>query len=149
MGSKSLIIENLELDDISIEDLLKQRENDFLNCEDLNIFYSYPYFSLGDFDYQFRLFTEEDSIVLEEVKCNDTCDDEANSVVVISEVARIEITKGLQLIENGCDLKSGKKIEIFTDILKYDLHEGDENESKRYLVNNKNIVLLELYKNFY
>jgi hypothetical protein len=149
METKSLIIEELDLDETSLEDLLTQRESYFLNCEDLNVFYSYPYFSRGTYDFQFRLFTEEDNLVLEDVKCDDTAEDDTNSIIVNSEITRVNINEGLELIKNNCDLLSKNKIEIDTDILKYDFDGMEQEEIRKCLVNNKNIVLLELYKNFY
>ncbi len=147
--TKTFVIESLNLEDTSLEDLMKQRETDFLDIDDLNVFYSYPYFSRDVFDFQFRMFTEDNQLVLEDVKCNDTSEDDLNSIVVNSELARIDINKGLELIKNNCDLKSGKEITIDTDILKYDFEGLNEEEIKQIIVNNKNIVLLELYKNFF
>lgn len=146
---KTFVIENLDLDDTSLEDLMRQRETDFLNTEDLNVFYSYPYFSRDVYDYQFRLFTEDNYLVLEDVQCNDTAEDDLNSIIVNNELARVDIKKGLELIKNNCDLRSGNKITVDTDILKYDFEGIDEDEIKQIIINNKNVVLLELYKNFY
>ena len=148
-NSKPLIVEELDLDSLSVEDLLSQRENDFINTEDLNVFYSYPYFSRGDIDFQFRLFTEDDKLVLEDVRCDDTAEDDINSIIVNSEVARVDIKKGLELIQENCDLISGEKLMITTDILKYDFDGVNETDIKKSVINNKNIVLLELYKNFF
>lgn len=148
-NSKPLIVEELDLDSLSVEDLIAQRENEFLNSDDLNVFYSYPYFSRGDIDFQFRLFTEDDKLVLEDVRCNDTAEDDLNSIIVNSEVARIDIKKGLELIQNNLDLVSGEKLNITTDILKYDFDGVVETDIKKAVNNNKNIVLLELYKNFF
>ena len=146
---KSLIIEDLDLDNLSVEELLAQREDNFIDTDDLNVFYSYPYFSRGDWDFQFRLFTEKDELVLEDVKCDDTAEDSVESVLVNGEAARVNIHDGIKLIQENRDLKSGEKIEISTDILKYDFDELSEEEIKEIIVNNKNIVLLELYKNFF
>ena len=148
-NSKPLIVQELDLDSLSVEDLIAQRENEFLNSDDLNVFYSYPYFSRGDIDFQFRLFTEDDKLVLEDVRCNDTAEDDLNSIIVNSEVARIDIKKGLELIQNNLDLVSGEKLNITTDILKYDFDGVVETDIKKAVNNNKNIVLLELYKNFF
>ena len=146
---KSLIIEDLDLDNLSVEDLLAQREDNFIDTDDLNVFYSYPYFSRGAWDFQFRLFTEKDQLVLEDVKCDDTAEDSVESVIVNGEVARVNVHDGIKLIQENRDLKSGEKIEISTDILKYDFSELSEHRIKEIIVNNKNIVLLELYKNFF
>ena len=148
-NSKPLIVEELNLDSLSVEDLLAQRENDFLNTEDLNVFYSYPYFSRGNIDYQFRLFVEDDKLVLEDVRCDDTAEDDINSIIVNNEVARVDIKNGLELIQANCDLLSGEKLSITTDILKYDFDGVNETDIKKAVINNKNIVLLELYKNFF
>ena len=99
-NSKPLIVQELDLDSLSVEDLIAQRENEFLNSDDLNVFYSYPYFSRGDIDFQFRLFTEDDKLV-EDVRCNDTAEDDLNSIIV-GEVAK-DIKKGLELIQNNLD----------------------------------------------
>ncbi len=146
---KRFVVEDLDLEETSLEDILSQKESEFLGEEDLNIFYSYPYFSRDEFDYQFRLFTENSELVLEDVKCNDTSDDEFNSIIVNSEVARIKINEGLKLIRNNCDLISKKQITIDGDILNYDFDGQSDSDIKKILMNNKNIVLLELYKNFY
>lgn len=146
---KRFVIEDLDLEETSLEDILSQKESEFLGEEDLNIFYSYPYFSRDEFDYQFRLFTENDELVLEDVKCNDTSEDDFNSIIVNSEVARIKINEGLELIRNNCDLISKKQITIDGDILNYDFEGHTDEQIKQILTNNKNIVLLELYKNFY
>ena len=148
-NSKPLIVEELNLDSLSVKDLLAQRENDFLNTDDLNVFYSYPYFSRGDIDYQYRLFVEDDKLVLEDVRCDDTTEDDINSIIVNSEVARVDTKKGLELIQANCDLMSGEKLNITTDILKYDFDGANEEDIKSTIINNKNIVLLELYKNFF
>ena len=93
--------------------------------------------------------TENDELVLEDVKCNDTSEDDFNSIIVNSEVARIKINEGLELIRNNCDLISKKQITIDGDILNYDFEGHTDEQIKQILTNNKNIVLLELYKNFY
>ena len=49
-NSKPLIVEELDLESLSVEDLLSQRENDFINTEDLNVFYSYPEGGWGALD---------------------------------------------------------------------------------------------------
>lgn len=147
--SKPLIVEELNLDSLSVEDLLAQRESEFIHTEDLNVFYSYPYFSRGDIDFQFRLFVEDDKLVLEDVRCDDTAEDDISSIIVNREVARVDIKRGLELIQGNCDLISGEKIMITTDILKYDFEGVNETDIKTAVINNKNIVLLELYKNFF
>ena len=45
-------------------------------------------FHLRDIDFQFRLFTEDDKLVLEDVRCNDTAEDDLNSAIVNSEVSK-------------------------------------------------------------
>lgn len=146
---KKFIIEELDLENASLDEIVQQKDAEFMGIEDLNIFYSYPYFSRDVYDFQFRLFTEGDELVLEDIKCNDTAEDEYQSIVVNSEVARVHIEKGLELIKNNCDLISGKPIKIDSDILVYEFENLSETEIKKVLVNNKNVVLLELYKNFY
>ena len=46
-NSKPLIVQESDLDSLSVEDLIAQRENEFLNNDDLNVFlFPYPYFSI-------------------------------------------------------------------------------------------------------
>ena len=87
------------------------------------------HFSRGEIDFQFRLFTEEDKLVLEDVRCDDTAEDDINSVIVNSEVARVDLKKGIELIQNRFFfLVINLNI---TNILKYDLEGLDETEMKR------------------
>ena len=61
---------------------------------------------------------------------------------------RIDIKKGLELIQNNLDLVSGENSNITNPILKYDFDGVVETDIKKAVNNNKNIVLLEL-KNFF
>ena len=71
-------------------------------------FYSLILIFQYDIDFQFRLFTEDDKLVLEDVRCNDTAEDDLNSIIIVnSEVKRIDI-KGLELIQNNLDLVLAK-----------------------------------------
>ena len=53
---KRFIVEDLDLEDTSLEEILTQKESEFMGQEDLNIFYSYPYFPRGVFDFLISAF---------------------------------------------------------------------------------------------
>ena len=131
-----LIIEELSLSD-NIDDLVN---NDYYLDEDLNINYSYPYFTTATHEYQYRL-TIDNSVLLEEVKC----DDINNEYIVLKTICELDLETGLSLIYNNIDIRDENQniLEVTNDIIEYDLTDGD---SKEILENNKSIVLLELYK---
>lgn len=131
-----LIIEELSLSD-NIDDLVN---NDYYLDEDLNINYSYPYFTTATHEYQYRL-TIDNSVLLEEVKC----DDINNEYIVLKTICELDLETGLSLIYNNIDIRDENQniLEVTNDIIEYDLTDGD---AKEILENNKSIVLLELYK---
>ena len=81
-------------------------------------FYSYPYYSVNNFDYQFRATLSGDVIKLEEVKCNE---EDLNSGFNknIKGVSKITFDKGFQMIQNGIDLRTGEKIIIKSETINY------------------------------
>lgn len=139
-----MIIEELNLD--SDEETLVSQPDSFglddisNECEG-DTFYSYPYYSNDNFDYQFRLTLSSDVIKLEEVKCNET---ELNTIDSIKVLKSIEIPfdKGFEIIQNKLDLRTGKKIEINCDTINYSF---ERENAEEILENNKKVVLLELY----
>ncbi len=83
-----MIIEELNLD--SDEETLISTSNviehyDISDDYDGDVFYSYPYFSNNDFDYQFRITLASESIRLEEIKCNETDLNSTETIKVLRE----------------------------------------------------------------
>ena len=72
----SFLIENLEITD---EEFLNSRRNSNENNSIYNdidmenpVYYSYPYYVLNNFDYQFKISFENSYLKIEEVKSSDT-----------------------------------------------------------------------------
>ena len=70
---------------------------------------------------------------------------QVNRFLISAESLQVDVT----LVLTKCDLISKKQITIDGDILNYDFDGQSDSNIKKILMNNKNIVLLELYKNFY
>ena len=138
-----MIIEELNLDSDE-ETLVSKIERDDVTEEHYgDTFYSYPYYSVNNFDYQFRATLSGDFIKLEEVKCNEEDLNSIESTKILKEYPEINFDKGFQMIQNGVDLRTGEKIVIESETINYTIEKGDNAE--KILENNKRVVLLELY----
>lgn len=137
-----MIIEelNLESDEETLTNILTEEISDEY---DGDVFYSYPYYSSNDFDYQFRITLSPESIKLEETKSNETELNSLNTIIVTREYPELSFDKGFQMIQNDIDLRTEEEIKIEKDTINYTI--TAENAEKE-LENNKRVVLLELYK---
>ena len=137
-----MIIEELNLE--SDEEILTKNLTEEISDEyNGDVFYSYPYYSSNDFDYQFRITLSPESIKLEETKSNETELNSLNTIIVTREYPELSFDKGFQMIQNDIDLRTEEEIKIEKDTINYTI--TAENAEKE-LENNKRIVLLELYK---
>jgi hypothetical protein len=137
-----MIIEelNLESDEETLTKNLTEEISDEYNGD---VFYSYPYYSSNDFDYQFRITLSPESVKLEETKSNETELNSLNTIIVTREYPELSFDKGFQMIQNDIDLRTEEEIKIEKDTINYTI--TAENAEKE-LENNKRVVLLELYK---
>jgi hypothetical protein len=140
-----MIIEELNLD--SDEETLvnvSNLEDESLPDEyDGDVFYSYPYYSNDNFDYQFRLILSSETIKLEDIKSNETDLNSTDSIKVLREYPELTFDKGFQMIQNTQDIRTGEVITLDTDTINYSFtRENAEVELEK----NKKIVLAELYK---
>ena len=137
-----MIIEelNLESDEETLTNILTEEISDEYNGD---VFYSYPYYSSNDFDYQFRITLSPENIKLEETKSNETELNSLNTIIVTREYPELSFDKGFQMIQNDIDLRTEEEIKIEKDTINYTI--TAENAEKE-LENNKRVVLLELYK---
>jgi hypothetical protein len=137
-----MIIEelNLDSDEESLTENLTEEISDEYNG---NIFYSYPYYSSNDFDYQFRITLLQESIKLEEIKCNETELNSLNTIIVTRAYTELSFDKGFQMIQNDIDLRTEEEIKIEKETINYTITAENAEEE---LENNKKVVLLELYK---
>lgn len=137
-----MIIEELNLE--SDEEILTKNLTEEISDEyNGDVFYSYPYYSSNDFDYQFRITLSPESIKLEETKSNETELNSLNTIIVTREYPELSFDKGFQMIQNDIDLRTEEEIKIEKDTINYTI--TAENAEKE-LENNKRVVLLELYK---
>ena len=109
-----MIIEELNLD--SDEETLTNILTEEISDEyDGDVFYSYPYYSSNDFDYQFRITLSPESIKLEETKSNETELNSLNTIIVTREYPELSFDKGFQMIQNDIDLRTEEEIKIEKD----------------------------------
>ena len=137
-----MIIEelNLESDEETLTNILTEEISDEYNGD---VFYSYPYYSSNDFDYQFRITLSPENIKLEETKSNETELNSLNTIIVTREYPELSFDKGFQMIQNDIDLRTEEEIKIEKDTINYTITAENAEEE---LENNKKVVLLELYK---
>jgi hypothetical protein len=136
------ITEELNIGD-DLDELIETGIN-MNELDDINIYYSYPYFSDERYDFQYRLFIDNGEFILEDIKCDETDMETDSSVVVINTYPRCDLKKGLDIISNNYDfrqLDNNEGMTISSDMINYDSSEDIEN--------NKKIVLLELYKTIF
>ena len=111
-----MIIEelNLESDEETLTNILTEEISDEYNGD---VFYSYPYYSSNDFDYQFRITLLQESIKLEEIKCNETELNSLNTIIVTRAYTELSFDKGFQMIQNDIDLRTEEGIKIEKDTI--------------------------------
>jgi hypothetical protein len=128
--------DNLEID-IEGEDL------DFNENFD-NIIYSYPFYCKDDIDYEYRVTINDDELLVEQVKCDDSKIDFEDSVEVFAEIYRGPLETAFDCITKNIDLRDGKTI-LQEGIIDYNF-EGNIEDLKQKIEKNKISVLFEMYK---
>ena len=154
----SFLIESLEISDYDIlhkQDIHDTHEDgdiDLFGDETIPVFYSFPFYSTNNLDYQYKIFFEGDQLILQEIKSNDLHPNIEESEIVLREHLRIESQQGLHLLSENVDLRDveGKRIlEIcptWGDVLQTDLSNFSKQDAQLALENNKVLVLKDLYK---
>lgn len=138
------------IEELDISSDIEELEEDIFNSEKLHlqeadIFYSYPYFSTEQYDYQFRLFFLEDSILLEELKSDENNLNALDNIKVLKEYPKIPLKEGFEMIVNKQDIRQREpkiKIETKSETINYTIN---KEELESILENNRKLVLLELY----
>ena len=112
-----------------------------------NIIYSYPFYCKDDIDYEYRVTINEDELLIEQVKCDDSKIDFDDSVEVFSEVYRGPLNTAFDLISKNIDLRDSTTI-LQEGIIDYNFEEfnGSVDVLKKKIEKNKISVLFELYK---
>lgn len=136
--------------DIKVLDLSNFDINDIDNCTDIgesqdNIFFSYPYYSHNDVDYQFRLTFQENRVHVDEVKTDNNL--EFDCIELLKNIRVLEYEQFQEYLISFTDFRDDKTkltdgiINLNTDLL-------DSNEKFNIIKNNKIYVLHELYNIF-
>ena len=154
----SFLIESLEISDYDILHKQESRETqedgdlDLFGDETMPVFYSFPFYSTNNLDYQYKIFFEGDYLVLQEIKSNDLHPNIEESEIVLKEHIRIESQQGLHLLSENIDLRNMEENKILEycptwgDILQTDLSTFSKQDAQSALENNKVLVLKDLYK---
>ena len=110
----------------------------------MNIFYSYPYYSADNIDYQYRITYSSDELVLDEIKVNEDSFSPLDTLVVLKSYTFDDFEGAFDLIQDFKDLRTSNKLEFTDSTIRYDISERED--SKEILENNKKLVLYDLYK---
>ena len=138
--------------DIKILDLADFEINDYnndaidINLDDDNgIYFSYPYYSHNDIDYQYRFTFDDQQIIIDEIK-NDNYKDFDN-ITLLQNIAIIDMDKFNEYLTNLIDFRDSET--ILTDgIINLNLETLDSNDKLNIIKNNKTYVLYEIYNTF-
>ena len=153
----SFFIESLEISDHDVlhkQDIHEHEDGDSELFVDLDtpVFYSFPFYSTPQLDYQYKIFFEDNYLILQEIKSNDLSPIIEESEVVLKEHLRIEAQQGLHLLSENVDLRDaeGKRTlepcPLWGDVLQTNLSTFNKKDAQSALENNKILVLKDLYK---
>jgi len=132
----------LDLTDFDINSITNEID---ISYEQDDIYYSYPYYSRNDIDYQFRLTFIKDKIHIDEVK-NDNNKD-FDSVELLKTIKILDNEKFQEYLQTFIDFRDNKTV-LIDGIINLNIDKLDTNEKLNIIDNNKIYVLYELYNIF-
>tara|TARA_B100000963_G_C22613715_1_gene666206 strand:+ start:65 stop:484 length:420 start_codon:yes stop_codon:yes gene_type:complete len=135
-------IKVLDLSDFDINEI-----DDTIDIGDTqdNIFFSYPYYSHNDIDFQFRLTFVDDKVHIDEVKTDNNM--EFDCIELLNNIKILDYEKFQEYLASFTDFRDDKT--ILTDgIINLNTELLDSNEKLNIIRNNKIYVLHELYNIF-
>ena len=135
-------IKVLDLSDFDINEI-----DDTIDIGDTqdNIFFSYPYYSHNDIDFQFRLTFVNDKVHIDEVKTDNNM--EFDCIELLNNIKILDYDKFQEYLSTFTDFRDDKT--ILTDgIINLNTELLDSNEKLNIIRNNKIYVLHELYNIF-
>ena len=138
-------IKVLNLEDFDINDYDNSDTVDISMDDSNNIYFSYPYYSHNDIDFQYRFTFEDQHVVIDEVKIDNNLD--FDNVILLKNISNIDMVKFNQYLSNLVDFRDGKTI-LEDGIINLNLDSLDSNEKLKIIYNNKKYVLHEIYNNF-
>ena len=134
----------LDLDNFDINDIENDNEIYIGESQD-NIYFSYPYYTHNDIDYQFRLSFIDNKVYIDEVKTDNN--KEFDCVELLKDIKVLDYETFQDYLSSFIDFRDDKTtltdgiINLNTDLL-------DSNEKFKIIENNKIYVLHELYNIF-
>ena len=132
----------LDLSDFDINEI--DNPTDIGESQD-NIFFSYPYYSHNDIDFQFRLTFVDDKVHIDEVKTDNNM--EFDCIELLNNIKILDYEKFQEYLSTFTDFRDDKT--ILTDgIINLNTELLDSNEKLNIIRNNKIYVLHELYNIF-
>lgn len=135
-------IKVLDLSDFDINEI-----DDTIDIGDTqdNIFFSYPYYSHNDIDFQFRLTFVDDKVHIDEVKTDNNMD--FDCIELLNNIKILDYEKFQEYLVSFIDFRDDKT--MLTDgIINLNTELLDSNEKLNIIRNNKIYVLHELYNIF-
>lgn len=140
MDIKVLNLDNFDINDYDNNDVID------INIEDSNdVYFSYPYYSHNDIDYQYRFTFSDQNIIIDEVKIDNNLDFE--NVIFLKTVGNIDSELFSTYLSKLIDFRDGKSI-LKDGIINLNLELLDTNEKFNIISKNKTFVLYEIYNNF-
>ena len=138
-------IKVLDLESFDINDYDNGNTIDINIEDDSNVYFSYPYYSHKDIDYQYRFTFSDQVIIIDEVKIDNNID--FDNIILLKNVAEINNELFTSYLSKLIDFRDGKS--ILTDgIINLNLDLLDTNQKFKIISNNKIYVLYEIYNNF-
>ena len=138
MEFKILNLENFDLNKITnYTEKEKEKEIDIFE-ETKNIYYSYPYLSHDDIDYQFRIITNNDCVNIDEIKNNNI--EDLDSIVVIKSFDPIDIEDFNEYLYKFIDFRD-TQAKLYDGIINLNI----SNTKNEIIKQNKIYVLYDLY----
>ena len=138
-------IKVLNLDDFDINDYDNSDTVDISLDDSNNIYFSYPYYSHNDIDFQYRFTFEDQHVSIDEVKIDNNLD--FDNVILLKNVSNLDMVKFNEYLSNLIDFRDGKTI-LEDGIINLNLDLLNSNEKFNIISNNKKYVLYEIYNNF-
>jgi hypothetical protein len=132
----------LNLDDFDINKV--ENETD-IGYDQEDVYFSYPYYSRNDIDYQFRLTFIDNTISIDEVKNDNTKD--FDSIELLKNIKNLDYEKFQEYLLNFIDFRDDKTV-LIDGIINLNIELLPSNEKLNIIDNNKIYVLHELYNIF-
>lgn len=140
MDIKVLNLEDFDINDYDNSDVVDVNMDD-----ETNIYFSYPYYSHNDIDFQYRFTFEDQHVVIDEVKIDNNLD--FDNVILLENVSNLDMVKFNEYLTKLIDFRDGKTI-LEDGIINLNLDLLNSNEKLNIISNNKKYVLHEIYNNF-